>query len=102
VACPRNWHELFDRFPDYAARLGYLERLRPGEGFKGRVSGTLDGGWRRLRQCASLRRCLTDTPVSVTAGTILAGTRTPQVVRGLLVCRQPEAGRQSVAYGGRR
>jgi hypothetical protein len=56
--------------------LRYLERLRWGDRFVCRFCGTIDGGWWQradgLRRCAVCRR---DT--SVTAGTILAGTRTP-------------------------
>ena len=76
VDYPRNYHELLAWFPDDAACLRYLERLRWGEGFACPRCG---GGeyWRMgdgLRRCAGCRR-----ETSVTAGTILAGTRMPLV-----------------------
>ncbi len=78
VDYPRNYRELLTWFPDDAACLRYLERLRWGEGFVSRFCG-LTGGeyWRMgdgLRRCAACRR-----ETSVTAGTILAGTRMPLV-----------------------
>jgi hypothetical protein len=55
-----------------------LERLRWGAGFTCRFCGAVDGGWWQmadgLRRCAACR-----SETSVTAGTILAGTRTPLV-----------------------
>jgi hypothetical protein len=75
---PRNWHELLAWFPDDAACLRFLERLRWGRGFTCRFCGALDGGWWQMRD--GLRRCaLCRSETSVTAGTILAGTRTPLV-----------------------
>ncbi len=78
VDYPRNWHELLAWFPDDAACLRYLERLRWGQGFVCRFCGAVDGGWWQmadgLRRC---RACRHET--SVTAGTILAGTRMPLV-----------------------
>jgi transposase-like protein len=78
VDYPRNWHELLAWFPDEAACLCYLERLRWGAGFSCRFCGTTDVQWWRmgdgLRRCAA---CRADT--SVTAGTIFAGTRLPLV-----------------------
>jgi transposase-like protein len=78
VDYPRNWHELLAWFPDDAACLCYLERLRWGESFACRFCGTVDGGWWQmadgLRRCAACR-----SETSVTAGTIFAGTRTPLV-----------------------
>jgi hypothetical protein len=78
VDYPRNYHELLAWFPDDAACLRYLERLRWGDGFVCRFCGAVDGGyWRMgdgLRRCAACR-CET----SVTAGTILAKTRMPLV-----------------------
>src|SRR5437588_10980926 len=78
VDYPRNYRELSTWFADEAACLSYLERLRWGEGFVCRFCG-LTGGeyWRMgdsLRRCAACRR-----ETSVTAGTILAGTRMPLV-----------------------
>jgi transposase-like protein len=76
VDYPSNWHELLAWFPDDAACLHYLERLRWGDGFVCRLCGVADAGWWQmgdgLRRC---RRCRRET--SVTAGTIFAGTRTP-------------------------
>ncbi len=73
---PSNWHELLGWFPDDAACLRYLERLRWGDGFACRFCGSVDGGWWQmadgLRRCSRCRR-----ETSVTAGTIFAGTRTP-------------------------
>jgi len=78
VDYPRNWHELLEWFSDEGACLRYLERLRWGEGFTCRFCGSVDGGWWQmadgLRRCAACR-----AETSVTAGTILAGTRTPLV-----------------------
>jgi len=75
---PRNWHELLAWFPDDAACLRYLERIRWGSGFTCRFCGTADGGWWQmadgLRRC---RECRSES--SVTAGTIFGGTRTPLV-----------------------
>lgn len=76
VDYPGNWHELLAWFPDDAACLRYLEKLRWGDGFVCRFCGVVDGGWWQkadgLRRCSACRH---DT--SVTAGTIFAGTRTP-------------------------
>jgi transposase-like protein len=78
VDYPRNWHELLEWFPDDGSCLGYLERLRWGAGFTCRFCGAVDGGWWQMadgrRRCAACR-----AETSVTAGTILAGTRTPLV-----------------------
>ena len=78
VDYPRNWHELLEWFSDEGACLRYLERLRWGDGFTCRFCGSVAGGWwqmaDRLRRCAACR-----AETSVTAGTILAGTRTPLV-----------------------
>lgn len=78
VDYPRNWHELLAWFPDDAACLRYLERLRWGEGFCCRFCGMVGGEWWQmadgLRRC---RACRSET--SVTAGTVLAGTRLPLV-----------------------
>ncbi|MCP9492068.1 MAG: transposase, partial [Solirubrobacteraceae bacterium MAG38_C4-C5] len=70
VDYPSNWHELLAWFPDDAACLRYLERLRWSDGFVCRFCGVIDGGWWQkadgLRRC---KACRHDT--SVTAGTIL-------------------------------
>ncbi|MBA3748409.1 MAG: transposase [Solirubrobacterales bacterium] len=85
VDYPRNWHELLAWFPDDAACLRYLERLRWGDGFACRFCGAVDGGWWQmgdgLRRC---RACRCET--SVTAGTILAGMRTPLVTSAEHTC----------------
>jgi len=78
VDYPRNWHELLAWFPDDAACLRYLERLRWGDGFVCRFCGAVDDGWWQMAD--GLRRCRAcRCESSVTAGTILAGTRTPLV-----------------------
>jgi transposase-like protein len=78
VDYPRNWHELLAWFADDAACLRYLERLRWAEGFRCRFCGVVGGEWWQmadgLRRCKACRH-----ETSVTAGTILAGTRMPLV-----------------------
>jgi hypothetical protein len=78
VDYPRNYPELLAWFPDDAACLRYLERLRWGEAFSCRFCDAADGEyWQMadgLRRCASCRR-----ESSVTAGTIFDKTRTPLV-----------------------
>jgi len=76
VDYPRNDHELVAWFPDEAACLRYLERLRWRDGFACPGCGGSEY-WRMgdgLRRCAACRR-----ETSVTEGTILAGTRMPLV-----------------------
>jgi transposase-like protein len=78
IEYPRNWHELLSWFPDDAACLRYLERLRWADGFACRFCGEVGGGWWQMRD--GLRRCSScRSETSVTAGTIFAGTRTPLV-----------------------
>ena len=76
VDYPRTLQELLIWFPDEQACLGYLERLRLGDGFVCPCCGPVDGGWwvvrRGLRKCAV---CHHET--SVTAGTIFHGSRLP-------------------------
>jgi transposase-like protein len=78
IEYPRYWHELLAWFPDDAACLRYLERLRWADGFACRFCGEVGGGWWQMadgvRRCSSCR-----SETSVTAGTIFAGTRTPLV-----------------------
>ena len=78
VDYPRNYHELLAWFPDDAACLRYLERLRWGQGFSCRFCGDPGGEyWRMgdgLWRCKACRR-----ESSVTAGTIMDKTRTPLV-----------------------
>jgi transposase-like protein len=74
VDYPESWSELLDWFPDEAACLAYLERLRWPAGF---VCPGCEGehGWRMgdgLYRCAAC-----DRRNSATAGTIFAGTRSP-------------------------
>ncbi len=72
---PRNWRELHEWFPDDAACLVYLERLRWAEGFVCPRCGVVGSYWRMgdgLRRCTACRK-----RSSVTAGTIFAATRTP-------------------------
>jgi transposase-like protein len=78
VDYPRNWHELMAWFPDEGACLRYLERVRWGEGFACRFCGEIGGEWWQMGD--GLRRCKgCRAETSVTAGTILAGTRLPLV-----------------------
>ena len=45
IEYPSNWHELLAWFPDDAACLRYLERMRWGSGFTCRFCGSVGGGW---------------------------------------------------------
>lgn len=74
VDYPRRWVEFEDWFPDEERCLAYLARLRWPDGFRCPVCGH-DGAWRSTRGRLVCARCRRQT--SVTAGTILAGTRTP-------------------------
>lgn len=74
VDYPESWRELLAWFPDGAACLAYLERLRWPEGFICPGCGGAKG-WRMgdgLFRCAVCGR-----RTSATAGTIFAGTRSP-------------------------
>ena len=74
VDYPKTFQELLAWFPDDAACLAYLERLRWPEGFICPVCGVA-GGWRTAKarwMCASCGR-----QTSVTAGTIFHRIRTP-------------------------
>jgi transposase-like protein len=74
VDYPESWRELLAWFPDDAACLAYLERLRWPDGFVCPACGG-SGGWRMgdgLLRCAAC-----DRRTSATAGTIFAGTRSP-------------------------
>ena len=76
VDYPRTLQELLIWFPDEQACLGYLERLRWGDGFVCRCCGTVDGGWWAVRR--GLRKCaVCHHETSVTAGTIFHGSRLP-------------------------
>lgn len=76
VDYPRSFHELTAWFADEEACLRYLERVRWGDGFACRFCGTVGGEWwavrRGLRRCAVCRH-----ETSVTAGTIIHGSRLP-------------------------
>ena len=71
---PRDWPEFMRFFGDEEACLAYLERLRWPEGFRCPACGH-DEGWRTKRGLWVCRAC--ERQSSVTAGTLLAGTRTP-------------------------
>src|SRR5712691_4723332 len=74
VDYPESWRELLAWFPDDAACLGYLERLRWPDGFVCPACG----GAERWRMRDGLLRCSScDRRTSATAGTIFAGTRSP-------------------------
>ena len=75
VDYPRSFPELLAWFPDDAACVAFLERVRWGEGFSCRFCGADGDFWvvrRGLRRCAVCRR-----ETSVTAGTIFHGSRLP-------------------------
>jgi transposase-like protein len=71
---PRDWPEFMRFFSDEEACLRYLERLRWREGFRCPACGHHDA-WRTKRGLCVCRSC--ERQSSVTAGTLLAGTRTP-------------------------
>lgn len=74
VDYPQSWRELLAWFPDDAACVAYLERLRWPAGFVCPACGG-GHGWRMgdgLVRCAAC-----DRRTSATAGTIFAGTRSP-------------------------
>lgn len=74
VDCPRDLKELSALFPDEKTCLSYLEQLRWGEGFRCRFCGAENGVYWSMGD--GLRRCAAcHSESSVTAGTILAGTR---------------------------
>lgn len=73
---PRNWPEFLSFFPDEEACLRYLERVRWPDGF--RCPSCCSGqAWRTKRGLWACSSCGRQT--SATAGTLLAGTRTPLV-----------------------
>ncbi|MGI8902729.1 MAG: IS1595 family transposase [Solirubrobacteraceae bacterium] len=76
VDYPGNFQQLLEWFPDERACLGYLERVRWGEGFACPGCDTVAGEWwavrRGMRKCAV---CARET--SVTAGTIFHASRLP-------------------------
>ncbi len=50
VDYPRTFHELMEWFPDEAACLSYLERVRWGDGFVCPGCGTVGGDWWLVRR----------------------------------------------------
>ena len=72
---PRGWAELLSWFPDNAACLNYLERLRWPSGFECPMCGVAEEPWRQTRGRLTCSSCRHQT--SVTAGTIFEKTRTP-------------------------
>ena len=76
VDYPRTWAEYAAWFPDDSACVAYLERLRWGEGFScpgcGSVRSWPASRGLGARVCAGCAK-----RVSVTAGTVFAGTRSP-------------------------
>jgi transposase-like protein len=76
VDYPRTWAEFVAWFPDDAACVAYLVRLRWGDGFVCPGCGSTRS-WPASRGIGSrvCARCAKRT--SVTAGTVFAGTRTP-------------------------
>jgi ISXO2-like transposase domain/Transposase zinc-ribbon domain len=71
---PRAWQELLAWFPDERACLEYLERLRWPDGFSCPRCEEHES-WRVRRGLLRCSSCRHES--SVTAGTVLAGTRTP-------------------------
>ncbi len=72
---PRNWGQFSDWFADEAACLNYLERLRWPDGFVCPRCGESGEPYRANRARLMCRNC--EYQGSVTAGTVLAKTRTP-------------------------
>ena len=76
VDYPRDWPEFLSFFPDEQACQRYLERVRWRDGFRCPSCGSGEA-WRTRRGLWACSWCGRQT--SVTAGTLLAGTRTPLV-----------------------
>jgi len=72
---PRGWDELQAWFPDDAACLTYLERLRWRDGFVCPTCGAAGNPWRQTRSRLVCPACRHQT--TVTAGTIFDKSRTP-------------------------
>lgn len=72
---PRGWDELRGWFPDDAACLEYLERLRWPDGFACPACGQTGEPWRQTRLRLTCPACSHQT--TATAGTIFDKTRTP-------------------------
>src|SRR5512142_27341 len=75
VDYPVTYQELLTCFPDEAACLAYLARLRWPQGFVCPACGTIDEYWRTSTGLWMCKHCQRRT--SVTAGTIFHRTRTP-------------------------
>ena len=76
VDYPRDWPEFLAFFPDERACLSYLERVRWPAGFRCPACASGEA-WKTKRGLWACGGCGRQT--SVTAGTVLAGTRTPLV-----------------------
>ena len=72
---PATWDQFLDWFPDNAACLRYLEKLRWPDGFVCPRCGGMDEPYRAQRARLRCRAC--DYQGTVTAGTVFAKTRTP-------------------------
>jgi transposase-like protein len=76
VDYPRTWAEFVAWFPDEAACVAYLERLRWGDGFV--CAGCGSTRWWPASRGLGSRVCAECAKrTSVTSGTVFAGTRTP-------------------------
>src|SRR6266498_5040001 len=76
VDYPRTWAEFNAWFPDEASCVAYLERLRWGEGFV--CPGCASTTWWPATRGVGARVCRACSKrVSVTSGTVFAGTRSP-------------------------
>ena len=76
VDYPRTWAEFVAWFPDDAACVAYLDRLRWGDGFVCPGCGSTRS-WPASRGLGSRVCAGCAKRTSVTAGTVFAGTRTP-------------------------
>lgn len=76
VDYPRTWAEFIAWFPDEASCIRYLERLRWGEGFVCPRCGSTKS-WPASRGRGARVCGVCTKRVSVTAGTVFAGTRSP-------------------------
>ena len=72
---PQNWNDFLDWFGTEEACLGYLEKLRWGNGFVCPRCGTLGEAYRASRTRLMCRACQHQS--TVTSGTIFDKTRTP-------------------------
>jgi len=76
VDYPRTWAEFVAWFPADAACVAYLERLRWGDGFVCPGCGS-ERSWPASRGLGARVCAVCAKRVSVTAGTVFAGTRSP-------------------------